>query len=131
MSTLPGITGVDFASVPTRDLERAVEFYGTTLGLPMSVHMPERGFAEFETGNLTLNVHESERMGLEFAPNPAAIALHVPSVAAAREDLETKGVSFHVETIDTGVCHMAPFSDPDGNGLMLHHRYAPRIVEHD
>ena len=35
----------------------------------------------------------------------------------------------HIEqgdTLDTGVCHMALFADPDGNDLMLHHRYAPR-----
>ena len=29
------------------------------------------------------------------------------------------------DTIDSGVCHMAPFADPDGNALMFHHRYAP------
>jgi len=131
MSELPNITGVDFASLPTQDLERAVAFYRDTLGLAISVHMPDRGFAEFETGNLTLSVHESERMGLKFAPNPAALALHVPDLAAARADLESKGVVFHIPTIDTGVCHIAPFNDPDGNGLMLHHRYAPRIAEHD
>ncbi len=71
------IQGVDFATVPTRDLEAAVEFYGTTLGLPMSVHIPDRHFAEFETGNLTLSVMEPERMGMEFQPNRNPLALHV------------------------------------------------------
>jgi hypothetical protein len=28
--------------------------------------------------------------------------------------------------MDSGVCHMAHFRDPDGNALMLHHRYAPK-----
>ncbi len=52
-STSEIVTGVDFFGIPTRDLERAVEFYGETLGLPRSVYMPDRHFAEFETGNLT------------------------------------------------------------------------------
>ncbi len=38
---------------------------------------------------------------------------------------EAKDVEFEGDTFDTGVCHMAFFKDPDGNGLMLHHRYAP------
>ena len=47
----------------------------------------------------------------------------------ARAALEARGVSFTAETLDTGVCHMAFFADPDGNALMLHHRYAPRTTE--
>jgi hypothetical protein len=50
-------------------------------------------------------------------------------VAVARESLEARGVSFRGPTIDTGVCHMGLFSDPDGNALMLHHRYAPRAPQ--
>jgi predicted enzyme related to lactoylglutathione lyase len=123
------ISGVDFTAVPTHDLGAAVEFYGATLGLPRSVHLPERGFAEFETGNLTLSVIEPERMGLEFKLNGNALALHVEDVAQARATLESRGVSFAGDTFDTGVCHMAFFADPDGNALMLHHRYAPRVAE--
>ncbi len=123
------VTGVDFVSVPTRDLARAVEFYGTTLGLPCSVHMPERNFAEFETGTLTLNVLDPERMGIgSFTPNANYVALHVDDVAAARATLEARGVVFGGDIFDTGVCHMAFFADPDGNALMLHHRYAPRVT---
>ena len=120
------VTGADFVTIPTKDLDAAVAFYGTTLGLPCSVHMPERHFAEFETGNLTLNVHESEAMGLPFQPNPNALALHVDDVAQARAALEARGVTFAADTFDTGVCHMAFFADPDGNALLLHHRDAPR-----
>ena len=125
-TTTPIITGVDFAAVPAKDLDTAVEFYGTALGLRCSVHVPDRGFAEFETGNLTLSVIVPERMGLEYATNRNALALHVDDVQAARETLEGRGVQFHGDVFDTGVCHMAFFSDPDGNALMLHHRYAPR-----
>ena len=118
------VTRVDFVGIPTRDLDRAVEFYGTTLGIPMSRHIPGRNFAEFETGNLTLNLMNAEKMGLEHHTQRNAIALHVDDVAAARERLEAQGVEFPMDTFDTGVCHMAFFSDPDGNALMLHHNYA-------
>jgi predicted enzyme related to lactoylglutathione lyase len=124
------VTGVDFISVPTRDLERAVEFYGTTLGLRRSMYKPERNFAEFETGTVTLSVVDPERMGIgQFTPNANHIALHVEDVAAARKALEDRGVSFMGDIFDTGVCHMAFLTDPDGNALMLHHRYAPRVPE--
>jgi predicted enzyme related to lactoylglutathione lyase len=123
------ISGVDFAGVPTRDLAAAVAFYGETLGLHRSVHIADRGFAEFETGNLTLSVYVSEQMGMEFNRNRNPLALHVDDVAAAREALEAKGVEFSGDVLDTGVCHMAFFADPDGNALMLHHRYAPRVTE--
>ncbi|HEU4973780.1 MAG TPA: VOC family protein [Baekduia sp.] len=123
------ITGVDFVGIPTRDLARAVEFYGTTLGLPCSAHRPDRHHAEFETGNLTINIMNAEAMGLEHVPFRNPIALHVEDVAAARATLEERGVAFPMDTFDTGVCHMAFFEDPDGNALMLHHRYAPQTRE--
>jgi predicted enzyme related to lactoylglutathione lyase len=125
----PLVTGVDFVPVPTHDLAAAVAFYGDTLGLTRSVYRPERHFAEFETGNLTLSVIDAEGMGLEHQVNGNAIALHVEDVPAARSALEERGVAFAANTIDTGVCHMAFFADPDGNALMLHHRYAPRATE--
>jgi predicted enzyme related to lactoylglutathione lyase len=120
------ISGVDFIGVPTHDLERAVAFYGETLGLPRSAYRPERHHAEFEAGNLTINVMNAERMGLEHTPQRNPIALHVDDVPAARRTLEERGVTFVADTFDTSVCHMAFFTDPDGNALMLHHRYAPK-----
>ena len=123
------ITGVDFAGVPTRNLEQAVGFYGDSLGLPRSVYYPERNFAEFETGTVTLGVFQAEAMGLPYHPTRNHLALHVDDVAAARVALQERGVAFEGDTLDTGVCHMAFFADPDGNALMLHHRYAPRQTE--
>jgi predicted enzyme related to lactoylglutathione lyase len=124
------ITGVDFVSIPTQDLERAFAFYGETLGLPCSVHRPERNFAEFETGTVTLSVVDPEKMGIgSFTRNANHFALQVEDVAAARAELEGRGVTFMGDIFDTGVCHMAFFSDPDGNALMLHHRYAPRVPD--
>ena len=124
------VTGVDFVSVPTRDIELAVAFYGETLGLRRSVYRPQHNFAEFETGTVTLTVVHPERMGIgDFSANHNHIALQVEDVAAARAELEQRGVSFMGDIFDTGVCHMAFFEDPDGNRLMLHHRYAPRQTD--
>jgi catechol 2,3-dioxygenase-like lactoylglutathione lyase family enzyme len=125
----PNVSGVDFVSVPTRDLEAAARFYGETLGLRRSVYIPERHFSEFETGNLTLSVYNPEGMGMEHHRSPNPVALHVDDVGEARAALESRGVTFEGDILDTGVCHMAFFADPDGNALMLHHRYAPRATE--
>jgi predicted enzyme related to lactoylglutathione lyase len=118
----------DFIGVPVRDVARAREFYGETLGLPQSAGSGDR-WAEFETGNLTIGIYAPERMGRTFAPSSASIALRVRDVADARQRLEEAGVPFEGEILDTGVCHMAFFQDPDGNALMLHRRYAPPHAE--
>lgn len=126
-ATLKGlVTGVDFVVVPTKDFERAVEFYGTVLGLPLTARYGRSPGAEFETGNLTLAVLESAAFGLEFRPG-SPVALQVDDVAAARAELESRGVAFSGDIVDSGVCHQAYFADPDGNPLILHHRYAPRV----
>ena len=125
------VTGVDFVPLSSKDLVAAAAFYGETLGLERAVYLPDRGFAEFETGNLTIGLIDGERMGIGHHVSRNAIALHVDDVAAARATLEERGVTFHGDVMDTGVCHMAFFSDPDGNALMLHHRYAPRRTEGD
>jgi predicted enzyme related to lactoylglutathione lyase len=120
------ITGVDFVSIATRDFEAALDFYGTVLGLPHTVTYGRLPGAEFETGNLTLQILESEAFGMTYQTDNHPIALRVDDVAAARAELESRGVEFFGEIVDSGVCHMAFFKDPDGNALMLHHRYAPR-----
>jgi predicted enzyme related to lactoylglutathione lyase len=126
MSTAtPLVTGTDFLTVATQDYDAAAEFYGSVLGLPFSKRWGEMPAGEFETGNLTIAVMQSDAFGVEFRANNHPIALHVEDVEAARAELQSRGVSFAADTMDSGVCHMAHFSDPDGNALMLHHRYAP------
>jgi catechol 2,3-dioxygenase-like lactoylglutathione lyase family enzyme len=115
------IRGVDFVAVPSTDAERSRAFYVDTLGLRPD---PKARF-EFWAGETCFGIWEPARMGWEFAPQKNAhLALHVDDVAAARAELEAKGIEFFGETPDTGVCHMAFFADPDGNDLMLHRRYA-------
>ena len=122
------VTGVDFVAIATTDLAAAREFYGTVLGLPCSSVWRESDpvGAEFETGSLTIAVMQTDAFGMEFKPHSAPIALHVDDVEAARAELESRGVTFKADTLDSGVCHQAFFADPDGNALALHHRYAPR-----
>jgi predicted enzyme related to lactoylglutathione lyase len=125
-TTTPLVTGTDFICMPTKDFDAAFEFYNTVLGLPCSVKYDLAPGAEFETGNLTLQVMDAAAIGREHLPHAFPIALRVDDVHAARTELESRGVTFVVDTIDSGVCHMAIFLDPDGNALMLHRRYAPR-----
>jgi catechol 2,3-dioxygenase-like lactoylglutathione lyase family enzyme len=117
------ITRADFVAVPSTDWQRSQAFYVDTLGLRPDDHAQ----GEFWAGEQCFGIYEPATFGMEFAPQRTAhIAFHVDDVAAARAELEAKGVVFEGETFDTGVCHMAFFADPDGNALMLHHRYKTR-----
>jgi predicted enzyme related to lactoylglutathione lyase len=120
------ISGVDFVLVPVADFERAKRFYGDVLELELSTQYGSRPGGEFETGTLTLQVMEVQAFGLA-PPQPSAnpIALHVEDFDAGVATLTARGVEI-IHTIDSGVCHMAIFKDPDGNTFCLHHRYAPR-----
>jgi predicted enzyme related to lactoylglutathione lyase len=126
----PLVRGVDFVSIPTTDLERAMAFYGDVLGLPRSSLWQRPGQepvgAEYETGTVTLALMVCQRLGLELQPHRVPVALRVDDVLAAKAELEARGVVFKGDIIDSGVCHQAIFEDPDGNLLDLHHRYAPR-----
>jgi catechol 2,3-dioxygenase-like lactoylglutathione lyase family enzyme len=122
-----GDVHVDFVGIPVRDLRRADEFYGKTLGLPRSPHSGDR-WVEYDLENVTLALISPEAMGPQFLegfqPNPQPIALRVPDVAEARAKLVEAGIEV-ADVIDSGVCHIAGFHDPDGNSLILHRRYAP------
>jgi catechol 2,3-dioxygenase-like lactoylglutathione lyase family enzyme len=114
----------DFVSVPVTDLERSTDWYRDTLGVEQT---GEGAWPEFRLAeNAFLYLMDPTNIGQEFrGPHTAPIAMRVADVAEARRELEGRGVEFAGDTFDTGVCHMAPFSDPDGNALMLHRRYAP------
>jgi catechol 2,3-dioxygenase-like lactoylglutathione lyase family enzyme len=124
----PHVSGVDFVTVFVADFDTASAFYGSTLGLECSVRYERIPGAESETSNLTLQVMDAAAIGRDFQPSTHPIALHVDDVASARAALEAQGVAFFGETLDSGVCHMAFFADPDGNSLMFHNRYSPRVA---
>ena len=119
-----GTQRVDFVAVPTQDVGRAERFYGEVLGLHRNPNSLD-DWIEFETGNVTLALVAAEGHGREFAPLPhSSIALRVADVEAAKLKLEAAGVECG-DVWDSGVCNGASFSDPDGNGIMIHHRYEP------
>jgi len=124
-TSTPLIRGTDFITVATRDFDEAVAFYGTVLGLPESKRWGDMPAAEFETGNLTIAVMQSDAFGIEFRANNHPIELRVDDVEAARAELESRGVAFKGDILDSGVCHQTFFEDADGNALAIHHRYAP------
>jgi predicted enzyme related to lactoylglutathione lyase len=114
---------LDFVAIPSQDADRSARFYGEVLGL----RRDERAEYEFWAGDTCLGIWEPEKQGMPFEPQRNGhLALQVADVEAAQQELEAKGVEFTMKRFDTGVCHMALFRDPDGNDLMLHHRYAPR-----
>src|SRR5918995_520473 len=119
------ITGVDFVCVPTQDFDGAVRFYGEVLGLRQRKQWGSMPGMEFQAGNLTLAIMDPVAFGQEFRPIALPIAFNVADVEGERERLESHGVEFTGEIIDSGVCYQAFFKDPDGNPLDLHHRYAP------
>lgn len=118
------VSGVDFITVPTKDYEAADKFYGDVLGLERSKQWGDMPAREYETENLTLAVMQMDAFGQEFNRHAAPIAFQVKDAAKAKAELESRGVEF-INDIDSGVCHMHLFRDPDGNTLMLHQRYAP------
>jgi catechol 2,3-dioxygenase-like lactoylglutathione lyase family enzyme len=112
---------VDFVSFFTQDIARAKRFYSETLGL--EIETEGESDMEFRAGQMTLDIFDPSSVGQAFAPSPAGIALRVPDVDRARAELETKGVEFVGETVETRVCRMAFFKDPDGNSLIIHRRF--------
>jgi catechol 2,3-dioxygenase-like lactoylglutathione lyase family enzyme len=119
------ITGTDFITISTKDIDKAVEFYSETLGLEKGKQWGSMPAHEFETGNLTIAVMQSDAFGLEAGVNTHPVELHVDDFEGAKAELESRGVEFRGDVIDSGVCYQAFFADPDGNALAIHHRYAP------
>jgi len=116
------ISKLDFVAIPSQDPERSRSFYVDTLGL----RPDDNSRFEVWVGETCFGIWEPASFGMPFAPQKNAhLALHVDDVAAARAELEAKGVEFFGDVMDTSVCHMAFFTDPDDNDLMLHHRYKP------
>jgi catechol 2,3-dioxygenase-like lactoylglutathione lyase family enzyme len=123
-TSTPLIRGTDFITIGTRDIATATEFYEGVLGLTRSKQWGNMPAFEFETGSLTLAVMQSDAFGLEFKANNHPIEFHVDDFEGARAELQSRGVKFEGDTLDSGVCLQAFFHDPDGNALAIHHRYA-------
>ena len=113
-----------YAIAFTKNFDAMIEFYAEQVGL--RIRRRDAQWVEFETGNVTLALVKPEQIGLDFAPLPfGSIAIRVPNVEEAKVKLEEAGVEFKGEIWDSGVCNGAAFYDTEGNGLLLHSRYAP------
>ena len=118
---------VDYIRVPVTDMDAADRFYGELLGLERNPNSPDEDWVEYEAGKVTLAVMTPHTHDYEFAPlPPATIALRVPDVAAAKAQLEAAGLEVG-EVWDSGACRGAGVSDPAGNRILLHRRYAPYL----
>jgi catechol 2,3-dioxygenase-like lactoylglutathione lyase family enzyme len=116
------IRKVDVVGIPSTDPERSRQFYVDTLGL----RPDDNARFEFWVGDTCFAIWTPAWFGVEYQPQANSIVLlQVDDVPAARAELESRGVQFEGETFDSGVCQMANFTDPDGNPLTLHKRYAP------
>ena len=122
-----GVERVDYIRVPVRDIDEASRFYGGLLGLRRNPNSPADDWVEYEAGNLTLAVMTPHTHEYEFAAlPPSTIALRVADVAAARAKLEAAGLEVG-DLWDSGACKGAGVSDPSGNRILLHRRYAPYL----
>ena len=119
-----GVERVDYIRVPVTDMAEANHFYGELLGLKRNPNSPHDDWVEYEAGNLTLAVMTPHTHDYEFsALPPSTIALRVADVAAAKAKLEEAGLEV-ADMWDSGVCNGAGVSDPSGNRILLHRRYA-------
>lgn len=118
------LKGVDFIAFPTKDAEEAKRFYGEVLGLPFGKQWGNLPAYEFETGAVTIALLQVDAFNIEFSPNRTPLEFHVDDFDAAKAELESRGIEFVSDVIDSGVCKQAIFTDPDGNVLAIHHRYA-------
>jgi catechol 2,3-dioxygenase-like lactoylglutathione lyase family enzyme len=118
------VSGTDFLTIATEDIDASVDFYENVLGLQKSKQWGSMPAWEFETGNLTIAVMQSDAFGVEFQANNHPLEFHVDDFEAAKSELESRGVRFKGDTLDSGVCWQAFFEDPSGNTLAIHHRYA-------
>ena len=119
-----GVERVDYIRVPVTDMAEADRFYGELLGLKRNPNSPDHDWVEYEAGNVTLAVMTPHTHDYEFsALPPSTIALRVADVAAAKAKLEEEGLEV-ADMWDSGVCNGAGVSDPSGNRILLHRRYA-------
>jgi catechol 2,3-dioxygenase-like lactoylglutathione lyase family enzyme len=118
---------VDYIRVPVTDIEQAKHFYGELLGLKLNPNSPSDDWLEYEAGNVTLAVMTPHTHDYEFtALPPSTLALRVPDLEAARAELEAAGLE-PAEMWDSGKCNGVGVSDPAGNRILLHRRYAPYL----
>jgi predicted enzyme related to lactoylglutathione lyase len=114
------IKEVAFVAIAVSDMERARKFYQETLELKPSSTGMEGAWVEYDLGTATIGV------GCHPAWQPSrdgtTVAFEVDDIDATIAKLKERGVTFDMEKLETPVCWMAQFRDPDGNKLVVHKR---------
>ena len=116
------ITEVAFVAIAVTDSERARKFYQETLELKPGLTAMNGGWVEYELGPTTIGVgcHPDWKPSRD----GTTVAFEVDDIDATIAKLKERGVTFEMEKIETPVCWMAQFRDPDGNKLLVHKRKA-------
>lgn len=117
---MPLIKEVAFVAIAVSDKEHARKFYQETLELKPATTAMDGAWVEYDLGTVTIGV------GCHPAWQPSrdgtTVAFEVDDIDAAIKKLNERGVAFDIEKMETPVCWMAQFRDPDGNKLVVHKR---------
>jgi catechol 2,3-dioxygenase-like lactoylglutathione lyase family enzyme len=114
---------LDYVSIPSQDAERSRAFYVDTLGLKPDA----QARFEFWVGETCFCIWEPAASAGSSRRSGTGTSRCTSTTWRPRApSWRPRGIEFQGEVFDTGVCHMAFFRDPDGNDLMLHHRYQER-----
>jgi catechol 2,3-dioxygenase-like lactoylglutathione lyase family enzyme len=112
---------VSFIAYPSTDIAKSRKFYEGVLGLkPNSPPEASAKWVEYDVGPGTIAIGQSPNWPPS-KDGPSA-ALEVENFEAAVEVLRQNKIEFLIGPMETPVCHMVAFRDPDGNRLSLHRR---------
>lgn len=120
------------AIVPVSDVDKAMEFYGRTLGLELQVRrddLPENREAEFRAGDGTLVVYESVAAGQS---RGTVAGFRVEDLDSVVNALRERGVAFEEYDLpdlktENGIATIGDLRaswarDPDGNIIAFEQR---------
>jgi lactoylglutathione lyase len=125
----PAVPTLYSIAIFVHDIDRAVEFYRDTLGLPMTRHGSFG--AEFLEGDTHVGVHPAVHLQAKaLVGRHTGITLFVPDLLHYCGVLHDRGVRFLTEPTQQAWGIMAMISDPDGNVLALWEDKMPEAEEH-
>jgi predicted enzyme related to lactoylglutathione lyase len=112
-----------YANVFVTDLERAVDFYRNTLGLPLQFQEDQFGYASFAPEGMRFGIARVDPGSPEarsLVGRHTGLGWGVPDVDAVYRTWKGRGVRFTMPpTTQPWGGFMATFADPDGNLFYL------------
>jgi len=109
-----------YVNVFVDDLDRAIGFYESALGLKLRHADPEHGYASFDAGPVTLGLAVVSGEQADLAGRHTGVGLAVPDLEAEHARLAAEGVAFEMPpTRQPWGGFMALVKDPAGNVLYL------------